>query len=70
MGAGGPKNYIIDDAQPQSTAVPWSGNLGLSAVSKGEYGTVNLKDPKPGVSYYMVAGNSSFYFSKLHLYYE
>lgn len=70
MGAGGAKNYIIDDAQPQSTAAPWSGNLGSSAVSKGEYGTVNLKDPKPGVSYYMVAANNSFYFSKLHLYYE
>ena len=70
MGAGGAKNYIIDDAQPQSTAAPWSGNLGSSAVSRGEYGTVNLKDPKPGVSYYMVAANNSFYFSKLHLYYE
>ena len=31
---------------------------------------INLKDPKPGVSYYMVAANNSFFFSKLHLYYE
>lgn len=71
MGSTAQKRYVVAPTQPTTTAVPSGVNiLGQASAAGGNYAKVDLNNPQPGVSYYLIAANTSLYFSKLHLYYE
>lgn len=71
MSTSATKNFIISKVQPTSTASPAKADImGSSAALKATYAVINLSSPVVSTSYYMVAGNTSIYFSELYLIYE